>query len=640
MAVDAAGNLFIADTNNDRIRQVSPDGVIRTVAGNGIRGFSGDGGPAANASLALPQAVAVDAAGNLFIADTENYRIRQVSLDGVIRTVAGNGILGFSGDGGPATNASLNLPQGMAVDAAGNLFIADSHNGRIRQVSPDGVIRTVAGNGILGFSGDGGPATDASLNFPQGVAVDAAGNLFIADAENHRIRQVSPDGVIRTVAGNGDYGFSGDGGPATNASLSSPKGVAVDAAGNLFIADRFNHRIRQVSPDGVIRTVAGNGDFDFSGDGGPATNASLGGTSGVAVDGAGNLFIADAENDRIRQVSPDGIILTVAGNGLGGFSGDGGPATNAFLSNPQGVAVDAAGNLFIADTENHRIRQVSPDGIIRTVAGNGLGGFSGDGGPATNVSLHFPQGVAVDAVGNLFIADSFNGLIRQVSPDGVIRTVAGNRDFFGFSGDGGPATNASLEFPEGVAVDAAGNLFIADIGNDRIRQVSPDGIIRTVAGNGIRGFSGDGGPATNASLEFPQGVAVDAAGNLFIADWGNHRIRQVSLDGIIRTVAGNGIHGFSGDGGLATNASLSQPVGVAVDAAGNLFIAEAENDRIRVVLAEPLRFSELSVREATLAARSGAAPVEAAPVLISRLSDQSALSKSKFAAAGVILDLH
>ncbi len=591
--------------------------IITTFAGSAGGVGTGDGGPATEASLGFPDGLAVDAAGNLFIADTFNHRIRRVSPDDIISTVAGNGIRGFSGDGGPATNASLANPDGLAVDAAGNLFIADTFNHRIRRVSPDGIISTVAGSEFGGFfSGDGGPATDASLAFPQGVAVDAAGNLFVADTFNHRIRQVSPDGIISTVAGNGIRGLSGDGGPATNASLANPDGLAVDAAGNLFIADSSNHRIRRVSPDGIISKVAGSefGGF-FSGDGGPATNAAVAFPRGLALDTAGNLFIADTLNFRIRRVSPDGIISTVAGNGTERFSGDGGAATSASLVRPQAVAVDAAGNLFIADTFNHRIRQVSPDGIISTVAGNGRGGFSGDGGPATNASLVFPEGLALDAAGNLFIADAFNDRIRQVSPDGIISTVAGN-GIRGFSGDGGPATNASLD-PDGLAVDAAGNLFIADFGNGRIRRVSPDGIISTVAGNGIRGFSGDGGPATDASISFPHDLALDAAGNLFIADSSNHRIRRVSPDDIISTVAGDGIHGFSGDGGPATNAALASPGSVAVDAAGNLFIADVRNSRIRVVLAEPPRFSELSVREATLAARSGAMPVEAESVLIS-----------------------
>jgi secreted PhoX family phosphatase len=339
----------------------------------------------------------------------------------IINTVAGNGVAGFSGDGGPATSASLNFPPGVAVDASGNLFIADQANHRIRQVDGvTGIITTVAGNGVDGFSGDGGPATSASLNFPPGVTVDASGNLFIPDNFNSRIRRVDGvTGIITTVAGNGVAGFSGDGGPATSASLQNPAGVAVDGFGNLFIACFGNHRIRKVDGvTGIITTVAGNGLREFSGDGGPATSASLSDPFGVVLDASGNLFIADDGNNRIRKV--DGvtaIITTVAGNGTPGFSGDGGPATSASLRNPTGVTVDGFGNLFIADYNNHRIRQV--DGvtaIITTVAGNGTPGFSGDGGPATTASLNQPAGVAVDDFGNLFVADAFNHRIRQVVP--------------------------------------------------------------------------------------------------------------------------------------------------------------------------------------------------------------------------------
>jgi uncharacterized protein (TIGR03437 family) len=585
VAVDAAGNLYIVDTGNVRIRKVTPAGTIATVAGGGY--YLGDGGPATSTSLGHPEGVAVDAAGNLYIAD--NYRIRKVSPSGIISTVAGNGQRGFSGDSGPATGARLGQPAGLAVDAAGNLYIADYGNQRIRRVSPAGIISTVAGNGQQGYSGDGGPATSASLQGPWGVAVDAAGNLYIADQFNDRIRRVSPSGIISTVAGNGQRGYSGDGGPATSAALSYPAHVAVDAAGNLFIADQENHRIRKVSAAGIISTVAGNGAYKFSGDGGPATAASLNGPRGVAVDAAGNMHIAGDGNQRIRRVTPAGGITTVAGNGSGGFSGDGGPATSASLSDPFGVAVDAAGNLYIADTSNYRVRKVSPSGIISTVAGNGVEGFSGDGGPATSASLSDPFGVAVDAAGDLYIAHPYHHRVRKVSPSGIITTVAGNGSG-GFSGDGGPAAAASLNEPLGVAVDAAGNLYIADRNNYRVRKVSSSGIITTVAGNGGYMFSGDGGPATSASLAYPSGVAVDAAGNLYIADMDNHRIRKVAPAGAITTVAGKWQGGYSGDGGPATSASLAYPSGVAVDAAGNLYIADAANDRIRKVLAVPPAF--------------------------------------------------
>ncbi len=568
VAVDAQGNVYAADSENNIVVRISPNGVLTVVAGNGIAGFSGDGGPAISASLEWPEGVAVDSAGNLYIADWYNVRIRKVS-GGTITTVAGNGNKSFSGDGGPATSASLSGPKEVAVDSAGNLYIADGF--RVRKVS-GGTITTVAGNGVWGFSGDGGPATSASLDSPCGVAVDSAGNLYIADWGNSRIRKVS-GGTITTVAGNGNPGFSGDGGPATSASLSGPTGVAVDSADNLYIADADNSRIRKVS-GGTITTVAGNENWGFSGDGGPATSAWLNAPEGVAVDSVGNLYIADTGNDRIRKVSR-ATITTVAGNGAYRFSGDGGPATSASLDGPWGLAVDSAGNLYIADTWNNRIRKVS-GGTITTVAGNGIQGFSGDGGPATSASLDYPYGAAVDSSGNLYIDDFANERIRKVS-GGTITTVAGNGNE-GFSGDGGPATSASLDGGD-VAVDSAGNLYIADIGNNRIRRVS-SGTITTFAGNGIEGFSGDGGPATSASLSLLDGIAVDSAGNLYIVD--GFRVRKVS-GGTITTVAGNGIEGFSGDGGSATSASLGTPVGVAVDSASNLYIADDGNNRIREV---------------------------------------------------------
>jgi hypothetical protein len=466
------------------------------------------------------------------------------------------------------------------VDTAGSLYIVDMQNSRIRKVTADGMISTVAGGG---FGGDGGPATAAQLNYPYGIAVDAVGNLFIADG--NCIRKVTADGVISTVAGSRIPGFSGDGGLAASAKLSSPQGVAVDTVGNLFIADSANCRVRKVTPTGVISTVAGGGTWGFRGDGGPATSAQLDHPYGVAVDAAGNLFIADTDNNRIRKVTPAGMISTVAGNGFGGRGGDGHPATSAELYSPSSVAVDAAGNLFIADTGNHLVRKVTPGGVINTIAGNGFAGFDGDGGPATSATLCLPAGVAVDTAGNLFVADDCNSRIRKVTPAGVISTVAGNGDP-GFSGDGGPATSAKISNPWGVVLDTAGNLFIADTWNNRIRKVTAAGSISTVAGYGSFGFSGDGGPATSAQLQYPSAVAVDEAGNLFIADSRNYRVRKVTTAGTISTVAGSGTWGFSGDGGSATSAQLSYLRGVAVDTAGNLFIADG-NHRIRKVSGGP-----------------------------------------------------
>jgi uncharacterized protein (TIGR03437 family) len=593
VAVDAAGNLYIADFNNNRIRKVSPGGTITTIAGNGVATFSGDGEPATSASLSGPVGVAVDSAGNLYIADKYNQKIREVS-GGVITTIAGNGNQGFSGEGVPATTASLNFPEAVAVDSAGNVYIADTGNNRIREVS-GGAINTVAGNGAGGLPSDGVAATSSPLNGPQGVAVDSAGNLYIADVFNNRVRKVF-GGIITTVAGTGARGFSGDGGPATSALLDYPYGVAVDTAGDLFVIDYFNHRIREVSR-GTITTVAGSGD-EGSGDGGPATSASLNLPFGVAIDTGGNLYIADFGNNRIRKVS-GGIITTVAGNGTAGFSGDGLSATSASLNGPEAVALDSSGNLYIADFYNNRIRKVS-GGTITTVAGGG--GALGEGVPAMSASLNGPSGVAVDSAGNLYIADELNNRIREVS-GGIITTIAGNGNQ-GFAGEGVPATSASLNNPYAVAVDSLGNLYIADQGNSRIREVS-SGTITTVAGGGST--LGEGGPATSAKLNHPFGVAVDSAGNLYIADTDDQRVRKVA-GGTINTIAGNGTQGFSGDGGAATSASLFYPEGLAFDSAGNLYVADSSNGRIREVLATRPTFTASPLTLSFSALSGGLAP--------------------------------
>ena len=578
-----------------------PSWVVTTVAGGGTS-YPGDGGPATSAELQYPSRVAIDASGNLFIADQDNMRIREVGTDGIITTVAGNGTQGYSGDGGRATSAEFDFPCGVALDASGNLFIADGANSRIRKVGTNGIITTVAGNGFNsgpgmggGYSGDGGPATSAELSWPGDVALDASGNLFIPDEGNQRIRIVGTNGIITTVAGNGTRGYSGDGGPASNAELNYPIDVAVDASGNLYIADQYNNRIRKVGTNGVITTVAGNGTQGYSGDGGPATSAELNQPEGVALDASGNLFIADFGNSRIRKVGTAGMITTVAGNGTPSYSGDGGPATSAELQYPSAVAVGASGNLFIADEFNMRIREVvfgGPTLVLINVGGANAGSYdvvvSSPYGSVTSsivtLQVLFPpalvtqpqsQGVALGGNATLSVAATgtapldyqwyFDGAPLQGRTNTTLLLSAA-----GFSNAGsynvvvtnlyGSVTSMVAFVSVGIApsitaqpvsqtnlVQSTASFSVAVSGTGPFGYQwqfngtnLPNGVITTVAGNGTQGYSGDGGAATSAELNNPWGVAVDASGNLFIADEGNQRIRKVGTNGIITTVAGNG----------------------------------------------------------------------------------------------------
>lgn len=574
LAVDPSGNVFFVD-GNTILRLDATSGILSLVAGNGTSGYSGDNGPAVSAQLHNPSGIALDATGNLYIASFYDNVVREVS-GGVITTVAGTGTAGYSGDNGPALAAQLNSPFGVTVDSAGNLYIADYGNSCIRKIS-GGVITTVAGNGSAGFSGDNGPATSAQLNSPHSIIVDVAGNLYISDSGNNRVRKAS-GGIIGTVAGNGAAGYGGDNGPATGAQLNQPCGLVLDASGNLFVADYYNNRIREIS-NGVMTTVAGIGTQGFSGDNGLATRAQLNDPFVLGIDSAGNLYLADYGNNRIRKISA-GIIMTVAGNGAGGFSGDGGSAVSAELHSPASVAVDSSGNVYTADSLNNRVRVIS-SGVINTVAGVGVSGFGGDAGPAASAQLSQPFGVALDTAGNLYIADFGNARVRKIS-GGTITTVAGNGTA-GFSGDSGHAVGAELNGPSGVAVDTAGNLYIADSANNRIRKVAA-GNITTVAGNGTAGFSGDTGSATAAELRNPTAVALDSTGNLYIADSGNNRIRKVTGD-IIGTVAGNGTAGFSGDDGAAASAELNAPGGIVASSNGSILIADTANNAIRRVAA-------------------------------------------------------
>ncbi|MEW2121908.1 RICIN domain-containing protein [Streptomyces sp. NPDC005474] len=332
-----------------------------------------------------------------------------------ISTVAGTGVAGFEGDNEPAVSAQLDHPYGIAVDSSGTLYFSDFGNHRVRKITADGTISSVAGTGSEGYGGDNGPAVQAQLNRPREVAVDSAGAIYITDSGNHRVRKVTADGTITTVAGTGTAGFSGDDGPATAAQLNGPLGVAVHSTGVLYVAEYHNHRVRKITTDGTISTVAGTGKAGFGGDGGPATSAQLHHPYGLAVDSAGDLYIADGQNHRVRKVTADGTITTVAGTGTASFGGDGGPATSGQLNLPVGMVVDSTGVLYVAEYRNHRVRKITADGTITTVAGTGIAGISGDDGPATSGQLNLPYGLAVDCVDTLYIADHRNHRVRKVT---------------------------------------------------------------------------------------------------------------------------------------------------------------------------------------------------------------------------------
>jgi uncharacterized protein (TIGR03437 family) len=564
------GSIYIADTSNSRIRVIGPDGTIQTVAGTGT-GLSG------------PRDVAVDAAGNLYIADTNNGRIRRVA-HGQLTTIAGSGLFGYQGDEGPAVNAAFASPRGVAVDGQGNVYVADTINNRVREIAIDGTITTIAGGANAGFSGDGRPAVLAALTQPTSVAVDSTGNVYVADTGNDRIRRIGTDGIITTIAGTGTSGFTGDGGPAIAAELNEPESVAVDRLGNVYIADTGNDRIREVSAAGVITTVAGSD--PAAGNNGPAVSARLFEPSGVARDAAGNLYIADSLNNEVRKVTPQGVIVDVAGNGTAGYAGDGGLATRAELNDPNGLALDAADNLYIADTANNVIREVTPYGTISTIAGTGAMGNSGDGGPATSATLFNPNAVAFDRAGNMYIADSANHRVRVVDASGNIRNFAG--DPSGLPGpavDNVPPTATHFNYPRSLAIDAQGTIYIADYFNNRIRKIVPGtNVITTFAGTGTGGFSGDGGLAASAELNLPAAVALDASGNVYVADLLNNRIRQISANGVIRTIAGGDFEGFGGDGGAATDAILDTPRDLTVTPQGAVYFTDQYNNRVRELM--------------------------------------------------------
>lgn len=617
VAVDAAGNAYFASLHS--IFRVDRSGTLVRIAGTGRSGLTGDGGAALAAQLRDPVGIAVDATGNVYFTERAAGQIRRVSADGGISTFA----------------TGLSNPMGLAFDAAGNLYVAESGAGVVRRFTANGDSTVVAGNGAFDFSGDGGPAISAAFAGPEGVAFDSAGNMYIADTFNHRVRVVTTDGLISTFAGNGFPGFAGDGAAPLKASFILPTDVAVDRSGALYVADLGNSRIRKIAA-GTVSTIAGNSGGLVPLDGLDATAARFSGPTGIAVDTAGAVYLAegsigsgsglDGGAFKIWKINPNGKLATLAGTGLRSFSGDAGPASVAQFDSPSGIALDSKGNLYIADTNNNRIRRIAPDGTVTTVAGNALAGFSGESGPATLAQLNHPSGVAVDADGNLYIADTGNNRIRKVYANGIIGTLAGNGNTAYF-GDGGSSLTAALNRPQGVAVAPTGEVYVADTGNHRVRKVinnlidtvvdgldaptsvaiAADGSI-AVADLGLGIVRVAGPSAAQATLGGARGVAFDSSGNLYAT--GYNRVIRMAPGAAAETIAGGGDCCYAGDGGPAGAALLNAPWGIAADSSGNLYIADTGNDAIRVASVSASTFFIRAVANAASGATGAVAPGE------------------------------
>ncbi len=708
-ALDATGNLYIVDSQNNLIRKVAVNtGIITTVAGDGVAAHSGDGGPASNAELWWPSHIAIDGSGNIYISEDGDNAIRRIDAGtGLISTStsgalvnalvcdsAGNlyvasyaGIEEVAVGTGTVTTISGSVgPGGIALDSHENLYV--TVGGVVEKVAAGGAMTVVAGVGGTGMcsniSGDGGPATSASLCFPAGIGFDGHDNLYIADGQNDVIRKVDAQtGIISTMAGIWQHPWSavGDGYPATQVAVYYPQHIKVDAAGNVYFASTAVGRVQIITapaaaptkatpqpvlsvpsgtyntpqvltvsdtvpgaafypvfldsqggpdtvptvlagtegfygslnltgslnlsmvavapgympsapvvgnytitapPANVISTVVGGGSAGFSASGGAALSVELGDPMGIAMDVGGNLYITDIYYNVIwKQDAATGNVSVFAGNGTVGETGDNGAATAAQLNRPESVAVDPSGNVYIGEVSGQRVREVAAQtGVITTIAGPGNSSVLGDGGPAAQAYIDNPAGLATDAVGNLYIADQ--NRIRMISAkSGIITTVAGGGS--NAPGDGGLATQGTLVEPEGVAVDATGNLYIAETGGARVRMVNAQtGILSTIGGNGSAGTSGNGELATEAEID-PLSVAVDKAGNVYVSTWPQD-IRKISKsDGLITEFAGNGYLGINGDGQSATIASLCNPQGIVLDATGNLYEVDGCSARVRKV---------------------------------------------------------
>jgi DNA-binding beta-propeller fold protein YncE len=640
VAMDASGNLYVADSGNNTIREITQAGVVSTIAGQAGVSGSVDG---TNALFNQPTGIAVDSSGTIiYVADTGNNTIRSIrSTGGIVSTLAGSaGIAGSANATG--TNALFNEPQGVAVDGAGNVYVTDYGNDIIRMITPAGVVSTLAG-----FAGNPGSAdgTGAAAMFdePAAIAIDSATNLYVADAANSTVRKITPAGVVTTLAGSaGSFGlFNATG---TNAIFYQPSGIAVDTASDVYVADTFNNAIRKIALNGVVTTLSaqfsqptglafGNGTLFIADTGngmiraitngtvqniagspsmgsanGPGLSARFAVPQSVAVDGNGNAYVADSANSIIRKITPDGTVTNLAGSPgvLGSTDG-----ANALFANPAGVAVDANGAVYVADTGNSTIRKIT-SGTVSTLAG--IAGTPGNlDGIGTAAQFNHPMGMAVDQSGNVYVADSGNNTIRKIT-SGTVSTLAGS--IWNFGSSDGTGTNALFHQPEGITIDSSGNVYVADTLNNTVREITPGGVVTTIAG--MPGVLGSMDGSTNALFCGPIGATVDGSGNVFVTDTGNDTIRKIVSGAgswTVATVAGQPAISGSSDG-TGSGALFANPAGIAWTA-GYFYIADSGNNTIRLdqtvppaITSQPLGQTNLTGTPITLSvSATGTAPL-------------------------------
>jgi sugar lactone lactonase YvrE len=560
VAVDRTGNVYVADTVNHTIRKITPAGIVSTLAGT--PGMSTLGrtdaellpidGTGAAAVFTNPEGIAVDDSGTLYVADKLISTIRKISPAGVVTTWAGTPRVGGSVDG-TGSAARFYIPGGVAVDSAGNVYVAEWVTHIIRKITPAGVVSTLAGLADTSGSADG-PGGTARFFQPRYVTVDRAGNVFVSDAINCTIRKISPEGVVSTFAGTAGSGGAVDGAGGT-ARFSYPSGIAVDPAGNLYVADSGNNLIRKITPAGIVSTLAGAAGIAGSADGVGAA-ARFRGPSGLAVDAAGTVYVADESDNTIRQISPAGEVTTLAGlgldNSLGSTDGTGRAARFNVLAS---AAMGPQGELYAADPLNATIRKITPAGVVSTLAGSA--GHSGRvDGTGSAARFYIPSGVAVDNAGTVYVTDSGNNTIRKVTPAGIVSTLAGTAAVYG-SADGTGA-DAQFFYPYAIAADAAGTLYVTEIGNYAIRKITPAGVVTTLAGAAGQPGSADG-TGRDARFRSPESITVDATGNVYVSDMGNNAIRKITPAGVVTTLP----------------ATAFAPGTITVDGAGNLFVADS-----------------------------------------------------------------